>query len=210
MNIIIADDHQMVQDGYKLILTDIVSNCITVSSCEAFYNCLNSTSEEIHVAIIDYNMPSYRDQNLNTGADCCAYIKKLHPKCVVVLITAHEEAIVLYNIYRKVRPEALIVKFDFESKIFIDILKSSKYSFPYLSPIAEKSIKKIISHNSLLDSKNREIIMYLSQGFKLNQLENFVMLSTSTIQKRISKMLNEFEVKDYQELIVIARKHNLL
>jgi DNA-binding NarL/FixJ family response regulator len=63
---------------------------------------------------------------------------------------------------------------------------------------------------TLLDPTNREILMYLSHGFKIFQIQDFISLSTSGIQKRISKMLQEFDVSDYQELIVLVKKEGLL
>ena len=52
--------------------------------------------------------------------------------------------------------------------------------------------------------------MYLAQGFKIAQLEDYVSMTKSCIQKKVSKMIQEFNVKDYQELIQLLKKEGWL
>lgn len=52
--------------------------------------------------------------------------------------------------------------------------------------------------------------MYLSQGFKVNQISGFVKLSTFAIQKRVNKMLRDFDVTNHAELIQICKARNII
>ena len=56
---------------------------------------------------------------------------------------------------------------------------------------------------SLLNETNIEILMYLSKGFKVNELAEVIGLSKSAIQKRIAKMQLEFNVSDTSGLIKV-------
>ena len=74
----------MTIEGYKMILSFSNSlgenvNYIEANSCEESYLKINGTLElnlNIDLAIIDYSMPIYRQENILNGADVCNYLKK--------------------------------------------------------------------------------------------------------------------------------------
>lgn len=207
MNVLLIDDHPMIMEGYISILNQPTFKYYKITSCEQF-------SKWIHkgiipdIAVVDYSMPAFTQQNLHSGIDCAVLLKKYAPNCKIIMITGHEESIMLYNIYEQISLDALIVKSDFTPANFKQLIFHNIFELPYFSPVVKKAIKTI--RGTLLDSKNREILSYLSHGFKIIELQNFVSLSTSGVQKRIIKMLQEFNVSDYQELIVVAKKEGFL
>lgn len=209
MTILLADDHLMTIEGYISILDNSSTTYYKVQNCEEFYTQLMKL-DKLDVAIVDHDMPIYADKNLFSGLDCTALLRERFPSCKIILITAHEEALILYTIYQKRTLDALIVKSDFSSDILQTLVMEKSINEPFYSCIAKVAIKKVIAKTTLLDSKNREILMYLSHGYKISQLESFVFLSPSAIQKRISKMLHEFNVVDYQYLIQLIKQHQLL
>lgn len=208
MRILLADDHLMTLEGYISILNNEAHTYLKAQSCKELYKQILQL-DYLDLAIIDHDMPGYEKENLHSGLDCSLLIKEKFPFCKIILITAHEQALILYSIYQKRSIDALVVKSDFTSEI-LHHLTTTSLPTPYYSPIAKEAIKKVIAKNTLLDSKNREILMYLSHGYKISQLEAFVFLSPSAIQKRISKMLHEFTASDYQELIQMVKQHQML
>ncbi|MDR0196389.1 MAG: response regulator [Myroides sp.] len=210
MRVLLADDHIMTIEGYKSILKHLDYTYIDVVNCEEFYHVISTEKRSIDIAVIDYNMPGYKQAKLESGIDCSVLLKQKYPDCKIIFVTSFEEALVLYEIYKRVRPDALIVKSDFTIDVFKDLIQSLNYDLPYLSKVAQQAVKKVITRDTLLDSKNREILMYLSNGFKAKQIEALVLLSSSAIQKRISKMLADFQVKDYLELVFVARNLDLI
>jgi DNA-binding NarL/FixJ family response regulator len=209
MNILLADDHLMTLEGYISILNNPEYQYSKLLTCEQIYHWIMQGNIP-DVAVLDHDMPSYKELELNSGADCALLIRQYAPDCKIILITAHEEAVILYNMYKKTHPDALIVKSDFTGEIFRVLVGKDISESSYLSPKAKAAVKSIMNRLTLLDPTNREILMYLSHGFKIFQIQDFISLSTSGIQKRISKMLQEFDVSDYQELIVLVKKEGLL
>ena len=207
MNVLIIDDHPLIMEGYISFLNQSTHVYHKITSCEQFFKWIHKGIIP-DIAIVDYSIPPFLQKKLHSGADCALLLKKHAPNCKIIMITGHEESMILYNIYEQVSLDALIVKSDFTTKIFKQSILDNISALPYLSPKAKKAINTI--NGTLMDSKNREILMYLSNGFKIIQLQNFVSLSTSGVQKRIIKMLQEFNVSDYQELIVVAKKEGFL
>lgn len=206
MKILLVDDHIMTLEGYTAILkTDI--NCFyKAQTCENVYDIFR---EEVvfDVAVIDHNLPPFPEQGLFSGVDCALLIKKKNPNCKIILITAHIEFIELYAMYKKVKPSALIVKED----LTVDSLRSIVHSTEngiYLSDRAKQAIEFVRDKLSLLNETNVEILMYLSKGFKINELTDIIGLSKSAIQKRIAKMQLEFDVSDTSSLIKVMYELN--
>ncbi|MDM1412119.1 response regulator transcription factor [Myroides odoratimimus] len=210
MRVLLADDHIMTIEGYKSILKHLDYSYVDILNCEEFHHFISTEKRSIDIAVIDYNMPGYKQAKLESGIDCSVLLKQKYPDCKIIFVTSYEEALVLYGIYKRVRPDALIVKSDFAIDVFKDLIQSKNYDLPYLSKVAQQAVQKVITRDTLLDSKNREILMYLSNGFKVKQIESLVLLSSSAIQKRISKMLADFQVKDYLELVFVARNLDLI
>src|SRR5690606_33580909 len=144
-------------------------------SCKEVYFWLKNGNIP-YAVIMDLNLPPYPDQNLYSGIDCSILIKEYAPHCKIIFITAHEEALTLYQIYRKSNPNALIVKSDFVKEDFKNLLKGNLQE-PYFSIRAQKALKDIKLKASLLSSRNTEILMYLSKGFKVSQISQLIDLS---------------------------------
>lgn len=209
MNILLADDHSMTLEGYQSILSVPDYHFISALNCEEVYRQLLKV-DTLDIAIIDHDMPAYHEKELEKGVDCALFIREFFPDCKIILITAHEEAFVLYNMHKKVMPDGLIVKSDFTREVFRQLIADNVWLEPYYSNQAKKALRTVNRSAALLDPKNREILFYLSQGYKVGELEPFLELTTSGIQKRISKMLHEFEVPDSQKLVQLVKKERLL
>lgn len=209
MTILLLDDHIMTLEGYASILEKEDTSFSKITNCEQLFYWITSGNIP-DVALIDHDLPSFPEQKLLNGADCALLIRTYAPDCKIILITAHEESMVLYNMFRKVSPSALIVKADFTTEIIRTFVYGTSEELPFLSKIAQDALKTIKDKLTLIEPTNREILMYLAQGFKVSQIEDIVFMSKSGIQKRISKMLQEFGVNDHHELVQLVKKQNIL
>lgn len=199
MNVLIVDDHLMTIEGYIALFEKEIS-VFTASkalNCEEAYH-LTTSVPVLDIAIIDYQLPEFTEKELNNGIDIALLIKKHHPKCKVIMITAYQEAVIVYDIHRKARPNALIIKNDISYTTFKECLGSENR---YLSSTARKAINIINNNEELFNEVNREILLYLKQGFKLDEIGDALSFSESTIQKRITKLKELLNAKDISSLI---------
>ncbi len=208
MNILLLDDHRMTLEGYPRYLNPKENDFYKVLNCKDFYEWLIG-NPDVDFAIIDQELPPYPEKELTDGCDCALLLKNLKPDCKVIIITSHDEAVILYNINQKGKPDALISKSDFDEEMIMNII-SLKTPLPFFSPRAKEAMAEINKKQTLWDPVNREILMYLSLGFKISQLENILPLTKSGIQKKVSKMIQDFNVRDYQDLIQLLKKEDWL
>jgi DNA-binding NarL/FixJ family response regulator len=126
------------------------------------------------------------------------------------MITAHTEVIIVYEIYKNVKPDGLIIKNDITPEKLQQAVIEVMQGNPYQSAIVKSCISEIWKKELMVEDYNREILFYLSKGFKIKELEGIIYLSTSAIQKRIIRMKGVFDVTDDSGLVKEAIKQGFI
>ncbi|RUT68372.1 DNA-binding response regulator [Flavobacterium cupreum] len=204
MNILVVDDHPMTVQGYINALSkdDFASLqpiFNTAYNCEEAHNCVlkaNCEKQPFDLVLIDQGLPGYESKAINSGSDMVLFIRKNMPNCKIIMITAHTEVIIVYDMAKKIRPEGLIIKNDITPNNLPIVVKEVMQGNQYQSPTVKSCINEIWKKELMVEDYNRQILFYLSKGFKIKELEPIIYLTTSTIQKRIIKMKKAFDVTD--------------
>ncbi|MFD1016920.1 response regulator [Winogradskyella rapida] len=192
MEVLIIDDHPTQIDGYKSILSfsDVNEslNFTACHNCTEAYRVIRTAQNKypFALAIIDYSIPPYEDQNLFNGVDVARLIKSHFPETRIAIITSHTEAIVLYNVLKKVNPQGLLVKSDIDGEELLEAFSEITKGNYYFSESVKKAKKLLLSKEELLDRTNRKIIELLAQGIKTKNLPTHLSLSQSAVEKRKS------------------------
>jgi DNA-binding NarL/FixJ family response regulator len=218
MNVLVVDDHPMTVEGYINALSaapfGIYQSAFTkANNCEEAYSSIlrsSASKESFDLAIIDKSLPGYEEKSILCGSDLAIFIREMIPNCKIIMITAHSEIIIVYEIYKNVRPDGLIIKNDITAEklqqAVMEIMKGNSYQ----SITVKNCINEIWKKELMVEDHNRQILFYLSKGFKIKELEEAICLTTSTIQKRIIKMKKIFEATDDSGLVKEAIKQGFI
>jgi DNA-binding NarL/FixJ family response regulator len=182
-------------------------------NCEEAYNLLLRTASVQHsfdIAIIDKSLPIYEEKSILSGSDLAILIREMMPNCKIIMITAHTEVIIVYDIAKKVRPDGLIIKNDITPEKLQQAAKDILLGNQYQSPTVKSCINEIWKKELMVEDYNRQILFYLSKGFKIKELDEIICLTTSAIQKRIIRMKMVFDVKDDSGLVKEAIKQGFI
>lgn len=211
MNILIVDDHPMTTDLYENILLNgfelTTPLFITKAlNCKDAYEAFSNSKVnglDFDLALIDYSLPIYETKNIYSGGDIAKLIRK-ESKCKIIIITSLTQVLLVYDILKKIKPDGMVIKSDVTNENFMTIIKTVLEGNLYQSPLVNTYIKEIWKKEIMADETNRQIILFLSKGYKIKELKNDISLTDSAIQKRISKLKKTFNVDDDRELIRIA------
>ena len=218
MNIFLIDDHPMTVEGYNNALLETPFGLCNPIFTKA-YNCedayailLRKLSQKkiFDIAIIDKGLPGYKPKSILSGSDLAIYMREMMPTCKIIMITAHTEVIIVYDIVKKVRPEGLIIKNDVTPQKLQQAVTAIVAGEQYYSTIVKKCINDIWKKELMIEDYNRQILLYLSKGFKIKELESIIHLTTSTIQKRIIRMKKAFGVPNETGLVKEAIKQGFI
>ncbi|HKO76841.1 MAG TPA: hypothetical protein VJU52_06465, partial [Flavobacterium sp.] len=120
------------------------------------------------------------------------------------------EIIIVYEIYKKIRPDGLIIKNDITPNKLQQAMVEIMEGNPFQSTMVRNCINEIWKKELMVEDYNRQILYYLSKGFKIKELEGVICLTTSAIQKRIIRMKKAFEAKDDSSLVKEAIRQGFI
>lgn len=195
INILMIDDHPSQVEGYSSILRNAMPDQLEVTRCFSFedaFAIISSGLESPGMVFLDMTMPSYAERNIFSGEDMAKQIRKFLPDTMLVIITAHTETFLLYNIIRNINPEGILVKSDFHATELQSAVKLIMSGEVYYSETVRHGVRELLNRERYLDYYNRQIIMLLAQGIRTKQLPDYINMSLSAIEKRKAQLKDYF------------------
>jgi DNA-binding NarL/FixJ family response regulator len=220
LTILIVDDHPMTVDGYINLLSknDFQKKeprFIKSYNCEDAYNKINfqlKQNTNIDLALLDINLPAYKEFNITNGIDLALLIREKFTNCKIVLLTMHSEPLTVDKIIKRIKPEGFISKSDINFELFPIICKKIIEGDTFRSTTITTSQRELFKHNINWDKHDNEILILIYQGVKTVNLPDYIPLSMSAIEKRkanIKDQLLKGKGSD-KDLIEKAKKLGLL
>jgi DNA-binding NarL/FixJ family response regulator len=194
VRILMIDDHPVMIEGYKAMLAlnkeQYGIETISAFNCEEAYNLIinpaNSTAFDL--VFLDYSIPEYLEQKIHNGEDLGVLIRKHLPNTKIIMLTAHFDAIRLYNVVKKIQPNGLLIKSDYKPPHLLEAFDIVLAGETYYTPIVLEKIKEPLFTKGFLDSLDRKILVLLAEGFQIKTIATKMIVSEDTIKKRKSKI----------------------
>ncbi|MEI7941616.1 MAG: response regulator [Candidatus Riflemargulisbacteria bacterium] len=206
MNVLLVDDHPMTVDGYVLALSKRTAKFSipvfdSAFTCEQAYHLIEKAKYGYDIAIIDLDVPECIAPPIASGKELSLVLSTKMPQTKIIIITAHTELITVYDIWKCLRPDGLVIKNDLTPIGLLKIVEEVIGGESYKSPTVEKCIREIWKKELIVEDYNRQIIQYLALGIRIKDLHEVISLSQGAIQKRIVKINSVFEVTDKEGLL---------
>jgi two-component system response regulator NreC len=213
--VLIVDDHHLMIEGYKSILSTIGYDIeiVSATTSESAYNIITkSESDSFDLVYLDRSLPPYIEGGINNGEGLAVLIARLFPDWKVIFLTSHCESFILYDLVKKVNPDGVLVKSDFNSEEFLIAFNEVLSGRNYYSHTVRKSMEKMTSRRMYLDNYNRQIIVLLARGIKTKNLPNYLPLSISAIDKRKVQIKDFFEIEkgNDEDILSAAKKQGYI
>ncbi|MDR0229176.1 MAG: hypothetical protein LBI72_08955 [Flavobacteriaceae bacterium] len=207
MIIYIIDDHPIVREGYSIVLQTIYPHATIVTSClDEYSSSYLAAYNKIDCFIISYKLKKRNthyslEDSLQIAKDC----KKLFPLSKLVLITAHEEMLLLYHAHKSLKPDGFLLKNDITKDILVQAIQHVVFNESYYSQGIIDSLKDVSKRKVLQQDYNIHILILLSQGYKIREIGEIMSVSEGMVQKRIVVMKEEFKLQESRGLVREAR-----
>lgn len=218
IKILMIDDHPLILEGYKTTLAQnklgITLSARTITSLEEGYYLSQNKVEltQYSICFIDRNMPPFRKKEIENGEDLAVLLKAAHPDLKIVILTSHDEPILLYQLRKRLRPEAILVKSDLDYKSMQDAFQKIVEGQHYYSQVAHEGLETIKRYLNVFDETDRKIILLLSQGLRTKTLPESLNLTLSAINSRKKIIKDKLGVPngDDEAIVRASRKAGLL
>ena len=202
IKVLIADDHQMILDGLKSLLTqdDQIEVIGEAKTGEEVITKAKSALE-LDVLILDINMPG------KDGIEVSKELKSSFPEIKILVLTMYNRPEFIKNLL-EVGINGYILK-NAGKKELIRAIKQLASGESYFGPEITKVIidsyqKNRVFNNPLsieLTDREKEIIRLIAEGLSSQEIADSLFISTHTVNTHRKNILSKLDVKNVAGII---------
>ncbi|WP_299528094.1 response regulator [uncultured Lutibacter sp.] len=213
-NVLIVDDHPIIADAYKSAFDFISSennklkfNISIVHNSDDAINKITEASKKngIDIVFLDISIPPSTDGKILSGEDIGVTIRKLLPKCKIIVATTFNDNYRIQVILKNVNPEGFLIKNDVNKDELVTSIKMVLDNSPYYSKSVLELFRKQASIDYRLDKIDRQLLYEMSIGTKMKELPNIIPLSMTGIEKRKKNLKVLFDVDDNDDRSLVLK-----
>lgn len=206
--VLVADDHRMVAEGLRSLLSDDFDLLGVVEDGRALVEAARKQRPD--VVVVDITMP-----HLN-GIDALRLLKKENPQVKVVVLTMHQEPA-----YARRALEAGAVGFVLKHSAPAELLAAIRAALDgqtYLSPAVAADVLQSFRNGTdrdadlaaRLTSRQREILQLLAEGRSAKEIAATLGISPRTVEFHKYQMMESLRLQSSAELIHYAIKQGIV
>lgn len=207
IRILLVDDHTIVRQGLKLILsaqTDLQVVGEAANGREAV-DLVQKLKPE--VVLMDVAMP-----DLN-GIEATRRIVEANPRLRVLVLSMHKEAVYVREILRA-GARGYILKDAIDTEL-LNAVRSVARGDGYISPAVSGALLSDYRQNvtdpiDLLSGREREVLQLIAEGKTNKEIATRLNLSVYTVDSHRGKIMEKLNLHSTGELVRFAMKHGLV
>jgi DNA-binding NarL/FixJ family response regulator len=205
--VLIVDDHAVVRQGLKQILSD-TEDMVVAGEASNGVEVLQMVREgDWSVVLMDVSMP---DRN---GIDALKLIKKEFPRLPILVLSMHPEE--HYAVRALKAGAAGYLTKQGAPELLVDAIRQVANGRKYVSPAVALQLAEAITddderppHEKLSDREYQTLVM-IASGKALSQIAEELNLSVKTVSVYRARLLEKMKMKTNAELTHYGLKHGL-
>ena len=204
ISVLIVDDHPMVLEGMKALLSNF--NYITVAgtACNAFEAMDKLKAKPVDVVIVDINLPEV------SGIELTAKIKKEFPSVKVLAMSTFKERSYISQMIQH-GASGYLVKSASKEEIEAAILSANEGKLYLSLDINTVDLNaEIIPDVPVVSRREKEVLQLIVDGLTNPQIAEKLFISLHTVDSHRKNLLAKFNVNNTASLIRIAIKYSLV
>lgn len=208
IKILIADDHTILRDGLKQILSESPDLQVVGEADNGLDALKKIREEDWDVVVLDMSMPG------KSGIELIKQIKTEKPKLPLLILSMHKEDVYAMRTL-KAGASGYLCK-DSASSQLVSAIRKVAGGGMYLNPdVAEKlafGLRPVSDAppHTLLSDREYQVFLLLVQGRQLTQIADDLNLSVKTISTHKTRILEKMHIDNLSGLIKYALANKLL
>lgn len=209
VKIVIVDDHAMVREGFKQLLS-LDASFEVVGEASDGYECLNLVNKtNPDVILLDINMP-----NLD-GLQTLRIMRQQNMNNKVIMLTIHNDVDYVIKAMSYQCNGYVIKDSDFDTlkNAIIAVNAGEIFVEPKLTVLLNSSLAKRDTKQDViseLTKRELDVLILLSSGMLNKEIAYKLNISERTVKNHISSMFKKIGVSDRTQAAVFAIKNNII
>ncbi|HIY84769.1 MAG TPA: response regulator transcription factor [Candidatus Rubneribacter avistercoris] len=211
MRIVLADDHEVVRAGFKMILEQDPDLSVVAEAADGAQAYSIVAREKPDVLLMDISMPPGQ-----SGLVACEKVAKDFPATKVVILTMFAEPEYLFYTLRGGAAGYILKNSSSEELLSAvhAVADGGSYIHPKMTALLTKQLSQGASDEDRsyqqLSNRELEILQLLAKGFTNKEISERIFLSVKTVEAHRSKIYQKLGLKSRADLVDYALRHKLL
>lgn len=212
IQIAFAEDQLLFRKGMMTLLNSFpdMNVCIEASNGVELLEAMENSSEEIHVALIDINMP------VMNGIEALKRMREKHPTTKNIILTVHEEDKFIHKLIEE-GANAYLAKNTEPSELekAIKAVITNDYYFNENSMRVMRNYsqgkgqKNSLQNVENLTKREMEILIFICREYTSPEIAEKLFLSESTVNGHRNNLLSKIGCRNTAGLVLFAIKNNI-
>lgn len=209
--IVIAEDHTILRDGLKALISQDPDLEIVGEACDGLEAIRVICEIKPDLALMDLSMPKI------SGIDAIREVKRCCPEIKILVLTVHKtEEYVIASL--KAGANGYLLKESTHHEL-LHAISHVLQGNPYLSPgISDTIISGYLAGrkdevHTLLDTltnREKEILKLVAEGYKNKEIGEYLFISVKTVEKHRDNIMKKLDLHSASALTSFAIEHGLV
>ena len=207
VSILIADDHEMLRRGLRLILERVPGWTICGEASNGREAVALAKELRPQVAVLDLNMP------LLSGLEATRQIKQASKETEVLIFTGTEDEKVIREVFAA-NARSYILKTDMTSHLVAAVEALSRHKSYFTSQVSEMIFAKFTDKKPLpaprITPREREIVQLLAEGKSNKDVAAALNISVKTAETHRAAVMRKLNLDAFADLVRYAIRERLI
>ena len=211
-NIVIAEDHTILREGLKSLLSSHPDLKIVAEAEDGLEAIRCAQVHSPDLILLDLSMPRM------TGLDAIREIKRVSPQTKIVVLTVHKtEEYILATL--RAGANGYVLK-EAHSNELLTAIRHVLNGHQYLSPsLSGTVIDRLLDGEKpsvirpaweTLSQRERQILKLVAEGYRNREIADLLCISIKTVERHRSNLMEKLDLHDVASLTALAAEKGLI
>ena len=206
-NIILTDDHQVVREGMKFLLsaTSDINVVKDFDNGADTLKYLEDNHNNINLVLTDLVMPEM------DGIELTKLLKEKYKQIKVLVLSSYTSEEYIRPVFRAGADGYIIKEMEVEELVqsINNVIEGDRVVHPdILKVIDEKG--NLPHERNVLSRRETEVLKEIVKGQSNKEISEVLFVSEKTVKTHVSHILNKLEVSDRTQAVIYAIKFNII
>lgn len=227
ITLILADDHRLVRDGIRSLLSDvpdfrILADVASGDALLATLEQLNAAQMLPQVAVLDVSMPS-PESRIKSGFEAATLVRRIYPQIHILFLSMHEEAeyiiaamktgalgYVLKSAEKEELTEA--IRTVAAGKRFVSNAVTERVLGSF-APETAATVQVKLSNTEItptLTQRESEVLRLVADGLSTKLIAERLVISPRTVETHRNNIMQKLHAANTAELVRVAIQYGLI